>query len=94
MAEEKLNPAVGQVSLDVDNFSTTTEQGGEYFDENEENWEKVRIPFPVIFLLFIPFWSLMALFYRHAEGWALKCIVSLQILHSSCAKTCLDCVQL
>jgi hypothetical protein len=69
MTEEKLNlAAAGEVSLNVDNF--TTEQRGEYFKENEENWEEVRIPFSVIFLLFIPFWGLMALFYRHAEGWA------------------------
>jgi hypothetical protein len=53
MAEEKLNPAAGEVSVDMDNFST--EQRGEYFEENEENWEEVRIPLPVIFLPFIPF---------------------------------------
>jgi hypothetical protein len=70
-AAGKLNPAAaGEVSLDMDNISTTTEQRGEYFDENEENFENVRIPLRVIFLLFIPLWSLLALFYRHAEGWA------------------------
>jgi hypothetical protein len=47
---------------------TIFQQRREYFDENEENLEELRIPFPVIFLLFIPFWSLIALFYRHAEG--------------------------
>jgi hypothetical protein len=61
-AEEKSNP--GGVSLNMNDYSTAEE-----LDE-DEYLEHVRIPLKLLLLLFVLFWALMALFYRHIEEWA------------------------